>query len=233
MAWFDRDILDFFAELEANNEREWFERNKKQYERSVKEPMTLFAAEMIGRLQKIDPSISMMPKDAVFRIYRDIRFSKDKTPYKTNAGMYISPSGPDHTGRVHSGRVHTGRPGMYFHVDARRMGIASGYYTPTPEQVHAIRTHISANPEDFERCLADSEFVTAFGTIAGEKNKVLPQEFRAAAQAQPLLFLKQFYYWAEHPATDALREDLPEVIVRHFKAAQPMNAFLTGAFPEA
>src|SRR4051812_26168228 len=112
MAWFTSDALDFFAELELNNDREWFEKNKKRYESSVKKPMEAFAAEIIGRMQKDDPEINMQPKEAVFRIYRDTRFSKNKTPYKTNAGMAVSRGGKtDHT-----------HPGVYFHMDARTMG---------------------------------------------------------------------------------------------------------------
>ncbi len=91
MAWFKAEVRDFFLELELNNNREWFEKNKKRFETKVRAPMEAFAAEMIGRMQQIDPQISVTPKDAIFRIYRDIRFSKDKSPYKTNLGL--PPSG--------------------------------------------------------------------------------------------------------------------------------------------
>lgn len=219
MAWFDLDILDFFAELEVNNERAWFEKNKKRYESSVRKPMETLAGELIGQLQVVDPTIDMIPKDAVFRIYRDIRFSKDKTPYKTNAGLYISASG----------KSHSGRPGIYFHVDARSMGIASGYYNPEPAQVRAIRTHIGANLGQFADLLEEVEFKSLFGTIAGEKGKVLPAELRAAAADQPILFNKQFYYWHEFDGSEILRDDLPDLVFRHYLAAQPMNSFLTQA----
>ena len=222
MAWFEPDILDFFIDLEFNNNREWFELNKKRYEATVKKPMEAFAAEMIGRMQQIEPLISMTPKDAVFRIYRDIRFSKDKTPYKTNAGMYISPSG----------RNHFGSPGVYFHVDARTMGIASGYYAPDPAQVRAIRAHIVANLEEFAQLLAEPEFRQLFGTFAGEKSKVLPTEFRSAAEMQPLLFNKQFYYWAQFDGTEVSRDDLPDLIIQHYLTAKPMNAFLAAGLKE-
>lgn len=222
MAWFEPEILDFFADLEFNNNREWFELNKKRYEATVKKPMEAFAAEMIGRMQQIEPQISMTPKDAVFRIYRDIRFSKDKTPYKTNAGMYISPSGKN----------HFGTPGVYFHIDARSMGIASGYYAPDPAQVRAIRAHIVANLDEFSSLLADAEFSKLFGTFAGEKSKVIPSEFRPAAETQPLLLNKQFYYWAPFDGNDVVRDDLADLIIRHYLAARPMNACLTAGIKE-
>jgi len=219
MAWFTKDALDFFAELEQNNDRPWFEKNKKRYEDSVKKPMEAFAAEMIGRMQKLDPEISMLPKDAVFRIYRDIRFSKDKTPYKTNAGMSISCRG----------KTDFARPGMYFHMDARSMGVASGFYMPEPPQIHAIRAHIAANLGEFERLLEDAKFKKTFGTIAGERNKVLPAELRDAAAKQPVIFNKQFYYWGEHDGEEVLRDDLPDFLMKHVEAAQPMNRFLAAA----
>jgi uncharacterized protein (TIGR02453 family) len=222
MAWFELEMLDFFADLEFNNNREWFEQNKKRYEAKVKKPMEAFAAEMIGRMQQIEPQVSMAPKDAIFRIYRDIRFSKDKTPYNTNAGLYISPSGKN----------HHGSPGVYFHVDARSMGIASGYYTPEPAQVRAIRTHIAANLDEFAELLAEPEFHSLFGTFAGEQNKVLPAEFRSVAEIQPLIFKKQFYYWAQFDATEVARDDLADLIIRHYLAAKPMNAFLTTGIKE-
>jgi uncharacterized protein (TIGR02453 family) len=219
MAWFTKDAIDFFTELEQNNEKEWFEKNKKRYEAFVKKPTEAFAAEMIGRMQEIDPQIDMLPKNAVFRIYRDTRFSKDKAPYKTNAGMAIS----------RGGKTNPGSPGLYFHFDARCMAVASGCYFLEPPQLLAVRNHIAANLGEFQRLLDDPEFKARFGTIVGEKNKILPQELRESAVKQPLIFNKQFYYWAEHPADQVEREDLPEFIMEHIRAAQPMNRFLRAA----
>ncbi len=219
MAWFTQDAIAFFSDLEQNNDRAWFEKNKKRYEASVKKPMEDFAAEMIERMRGIDPEITMLPKQAVFRIYRDTRFSADKRPYKTNAGLAISRGGKtDHTS-----------PGLYFHLDAHCMAIASGCYFLQPPQVLAIRKRIAANLREFERLLDEPEFKERFGTIAGEKNKVLPPELRDAAAKQPLLFNKQFYYWAELKAQEALRDDLPDFVMAHVKAALPMNEFLSAA----
>ena len=82
MAWFEKEFIAFFLELEVNNHKEWFHENKKRYEQYVKEPFYNFVAEMIKRINKDDPSIAIEPKEAIFRINRDIRFSKDKQPYK-------------------------------------------------------------------------------------------------------------------------------------------------------
>lgn len=219
MAWFTSDTIGFFRDLEENNNREWFEQNRKRYETYVKTPMLEFAAEMIQRMRKLDSEILMEPRQALFRINRDTRFSKDKSPYKTNAGLVVS------RGKKHE----PGPPGLYFHLDKSCMAIAGGCYFLMPEQIMAIRSLIAANLDEFERLLNEKEFRSRFGTLAGEKNKKLPGELQEAAAKQPLLYNKQFFYWTEHEPKEALREDLPDFLMAHIIVAQPMNAFLSRA----
>ncbi|MFY9233458.1 MAG: DUF2461 domain-containing protein [Fimbriimonadaceae bacterium] len=219
MPWFTPDTIAFLQDLSENNDRDWFHANKKRYEASVKGPVLEFAAEMIERMRTIDPEITMLPKNAVFRIHRDTRFSQDKSPYKTNIGLVVT------RGAKHD----PGLPGLYFHLDGKSMAVASGCYFLLPEQIKAIRRLIVANAAEFDNLLNDNEFKAKFGMMAGEKNKILPPEFREAAAKQPLLFNKQFFYWAEHKPEEALRDDLPEFVMSHIRAAQPMNAFLSRA----
>lgn len=223
MAWFTADASDFFAELELNNDKDWFERNRKRYDQSVKEPMLSFAAEMIERMKEVDPGISMLPRNAIFRIHRDTRFARDKRPYKTNAGLVVA----------RGGRHEPGVAGLYFHLDAGRMAIASGYYFLEPSQLRLMRSHLAANLPEFEARLTQADFVRFFGEVAGEKNKKLPEELRDAAAQQPLLFNKQFFYWAEYGPEEALREDLAEFVMAHMRAAAPMNRFLGAALEKA
>ena len=219
MAILTQGAIDFLAELELNNNREWFTANKTRYEKSVKGPMEELAGDLIERLKSLGTPIEMSPKSAVFRIYRDTRFSKDKTPYKTNAGLSISAGGK--TGHGHSG--------VYVHLDPRTFGIASGHYFLDPAQISLMRRHIADNLEEFQQQLDDKPFKKTFGTVRGEVNKVLPVEFRDAARIQPLLFNKQFYYWAEYEPEAALNEDLSGFVMEHVKAAAPMNEFLARA----
>ena len=93
MAYFTKDFTKFLKDLEKNNNREWFNENKKRYEESVKEPFYNFIDEMIMRINAIDNNVAIQPKDAIFRIYKDVRFSKDKLPYKTQVSAVISPGG--------------------------------------------------------------------------------------------------------------------------------------------
>jgi len=217
MPWLSPGAADFFAELELNNDRDWFAANKKRYETEVKGPLLALAEEMIPRMKKLDPAIAMEPKDAVFRIYRDTRFSKDKRPYKTNAGLSVSSGG----------KTGNGRPGLYMHLDARSMGIASGHYFLEPPQILAVRRHVLSHADEFGRLASDPEFVKVFGSVRGETNKVMPPEFKEAAKSLPVLCNKQFYYWAEHGVDEAFRDDLPDFLMAHARTAWPMNEFLT------
>ncbi len=217
MAWFTDDAIAFFAELEFNNDREWFEKNKKRYEAEVKRPMLALAEVLIERMKRIDPEISMLPRNAVFRLHRDTRFSKNKTPYKTNAGMVIT------RGEKHN----PGAPGLYFHFDARCIAVASGLYFLEPAQLKLVREHIASNLDEFQRLLDDEAWRKSFGEMAGMKNKILSPELKEAAKAQPLLYNKQFFYWSEHPAEEIMRDDLADFVMAFIEAAQPMNQFLT------
>lgn len=211
-----QDSIDFFRELELNNNREWFNANKKRYEASVKKPMEVLAEQLIQRMKQLDPEISMLPKDALFRIHRDTRFSKDKTPYKDHAGMLITSKG----------KQEFSTPGLYVHLGTRSFGVASGCYHLSTEQLKHMRSHLVANAGELQTLLSEESFRKKFGEIKGEKNKVLPPEFKEAAKELPLLFNKQFYYWAEHEAEEALREDLVDFIMEHMVVCKPLNDFL-------
>lgn len=220
MAWFEKDALSFLQELELNNNRKWFEANRPRYERQLREPMVALASEMIERMKKIDPEISMTAEEALFQMGRDVRLTLDKSPYKTHVGLLIARKGTD----------SFAHPGLYVQVAANGFGIASGFHALEPNQSMALRRFLMANPEEFTKQLADRAFQKHFVAIRGEANKLLPPEFRDAASKQPLIYNKQFYYWAEHEAQSALRDDLPEFIMKHMQACSPMNEFLMRAF---
>lgn len=217
MAWFTPDAWQFFAELSANNDKEWFAANKKRYEESVKKPLEAFAAEMIPRMQELDPRIQTLPKNAPFRIHRDTRFSKDKAPYKEHAAMVIAPGG----------RHEPGVTGLYFQFSDKGMTIASGCYFLEPAQLMKVRAHIAANVDEFRRLIADKDFIEHFGEIQGDRNKVVPADFKAAAEKEPMILNKQFFYWKEMPPETLLREDLADLVISHMRACAALNEFLT------
>jgi uncharacterized protein (TIGR02453 family) len=220
MAFFSSDFHSFFNDLNQNNYREWFHENKKRYEQSVKAPFYQFVEHMILRVRELEPDLQLSIKEAVFRINRDIRFSKDKSPYKTHMAAAI----------VKGGRKNMERPGLYFHMGLTGLMIASGVYMPAKENLYAIRTAIAAQPKKVDKMIADPEFQKFFDGIKGEKNKRLPKEFQEAALEQALLFNKQFYFMAEYPEPETfLRNDLDQFMIDHYRAGSKVNAFLTEA----
>lgn len=215
MSFFTQDFIDFFRELSENNNREWFQENKKRYEKEVKQPFTSFVEEMISRIQEVDPEVAISPKEAMFRIYRDVRFSKDKSPYKTHMSAAISPKGrKDHSS-----------PGIYFQMNHENIGIAGGGYSLNKEQLQRLRELIASQPKRFEELIEDPKFTSHYGALRGEAHKRLPKEFKEAAETQPLLFKKQMYYWAEVDSKHIPSPQLPDLLMEYFEVAGPMRSF--------
>lgn len=208
---------DFFKELAANNEKDWFHANKKRYEKDVKAPFTQLVKDVIEKMKKIDPEIDIEPKEAIFRINRDIRFSKDKSPYKTYMAAVVS----------RGGRKDTTVPGVYFHVEADEMWIGGGCYSPEKDLLHKIRSAVAADPKRVKKITEAKKFQETYGGIQGEKNKILPKEFKDAAEDMPLLYNKSFHYMANYKGQKNItRDDLAGFIVDHYKAAEGWNTFL-------
>ena len=219
MAYFTKEFQKFLRQLEKNNEREWFKANKKRYEDQLKKPFEAFVQVMIDRLQEKDPEVVITPKDAIFRIYRDTRFSKDKTPYKTHLSAVIAKGG----------RKDFSSPGMYLQFGAHDARYYSGAYAPSKDQLYKIREAIAANPKKFKSIISNKKFVENFGEIQGEKNKRIPKEFREAAEKQPLIFNKGFYCYKILDEEVILQDDLPNVLMDLYKIVRPLNNFLAEA----
>ena len=218
-AWFTNDFNRFFKDLAGNNNKEWFDAERKRYEASVKEPFTAFVAEVIVRIAKKDRSVAIGSKDAIFRINRDIRFSKDKTPYKLEASALVSSEG----------RKGMSTPGIYFALGPEAVRIYGGCYLPDRDQLHRIRTAIARDGSGLRKAIGGKAFKERFGAIQGEVNKVLPAEFKKAAQEEPLIANKQFYVGTEKPARLVTNPALLDVVLEHWSAMAPLNAWLTGA----
>ena len=215
-SYFTPDFIKFFADLSKHNNREWFEKNKERYVKSVKEPFQALVEELIVRLHFEDERINIEAKDAIFRIYRDIRFSKDKTPYKTYASALISPYG----------RKDLETPGFYFELSHKEAGIYCGAYQPEKEQLKKIRRFIASNREEFASIIKDKTFKKYFGEIRGEKAKRMDKEFDNALALQPLIANKQFYCGAELSPEIITSPKLSDIIIKHFKAAKKFSDFI-------
>ena len=219
MIYFEDDYLNFFKELAANNNKQWFDLNRKRYEDRVREPFKSFVGDLIQEVQRYDPEVRIEPKDAIFRINRDIRFSKDKTPYKLFHSAIIS----------QKGRKDKSFPGMYIELSPENLKIVGGVYQPDTRQIQSIREHIAKNSTQFVKLIGNADFKETFGAVRGEQNKRIPKEFRDLAEKLPLIANKQWYYFSELPPQQILQDDLLEVVVRHFKTMLPVNRFFEAA----
>lgn len=218
MAFFTADFLEFFIELAPNNNKDWFDLNRKRYESSVREPFRHFVQHLIDTLALTQPEFKgLEAKDCVFRINRDIRFSKDKTPYKMNVSAIISPNGKK------SQAVN----GVYFELGAEHVRVYGGVYEIDKDDLLAVREGIAANLDGFKAAYTDKQFVRTFKNIIGEKNKIIPKELREAAEVEPLIFNKQWYFYAQFDAEDVLRDDLDQVIMMCYEAGKPVESFFS------
>jgi len=219
MTYFTKDYLDFFKELAANNHKDWFDENRKRYENVVREPFKIFIADVIAAVNEMDHEVVIEPKQAIFRINRDVRFSKDKTPYKLFNSAIISKTG----------RKDKSYPGMYIELNPERLAIFGGVYMPDKEQIQKIRTHIIKHNQKLKAILAEEEFFASFGTIEGQKYKRLPKEIQEAAKTQDLLYNKQWYYEFSLAPKTILQDNLLEVIMNYYKISHPLQKYLIAA----
>ena len=217
MIHFTPDFLDFFKELAPNNNKDWFDENRKRYHESVKTPFDNFVTVMINEMRKTDKNINVSYKDCVFRINRDIRFSKDKTPYKLNRSAAIAPGGKkDHV-----------NPGIYFEITPEHVRVYTGVFGPDKHQLLAIREEIADNIEEFDKIINEKKFKKVFGAINGQKNVRLPKEFQEAGEKQPLLYNKQFYVYTTFSPDIIFEEGLEKKLVDAYKIAEPFSKFLS------
>jgi uncharacterized protein (TIGR02453 family) len=216
MTYFSKETLKLLKQLKKNNNREWFNENKPRYIKHVKEPFEVFIGDLIEALSPYFESLAITPKDAIFRIYRDVRFSKDKTPYKTKVSAIISPGG----------RKNKTMPGIYLEITPDDMRIYSGLYVLDSKELYNVRSHISHNMAEFQRLISANKFVEVFTEIRGDKNKRIPKEYDEDAIKQRLIYNKQFYFFTSWPVQTIYEEDLIERIVKTFTIAKPVSEFL-------
>jgi len=219
MAFFTDDFSAFFKELAKNNNRDWFQDNKKRYETSVKKPFEAFVTEMLGRISAADPSVQITAKDAILRINRDIRFSKDKTPYNLHRTAILSAGG----------RKNKEIPGLFLRLSPEMIAVMAGAYVVGKESLQRIREAITFDRNSLSNIIDNKTFIEKFNSIRGEQNKRIPKEFQAAAAENPLVANKQFYLMAELSPDWITKDDLADHLMTYYHAARPLNDFLQNA----
>ena len=207
---FPPEAIKFFKGLEKNNNREWFQPRKEIFDTKVKEPMLALVEEINAELLKFAPEHITEPKKAVYRIYRDTRFSKDKTPYKTHLAAIFP----------RRGLGKDAAAGFYFHVSAKEVGIACGAYAPGPEQLLKIRHFIEGNHNLFR---VSNKLM---GSLQGSTLTRVPKGFHAEHPAADLVKMKQWYWWIALDAALVTSPKLKSEIVKRFRAMAPMVELL-------
>ena len=201
----------FFRELERNNSRDWFAPRKELFESHVRTPMIELVTLLNERLRSFATEhVAEEPAKLIYRVYRDTRFSKDKTPYKTHIGATFA----------HKILPRHGGAGFYFEVSHKYVGIAGGVYMPGPEELQAIRAAIAATPGKFLKLIENPKTQKLLGPLQGERLKRLPKPWQSHADSPvaEYLKLKQIYWYVELPAALALTPRLPGVLLRYFQA---------------
>lgn len=214
-----KETLVFIKDVAENNNREWFAEHKPKYEEAKADVLELVAA-IIPELSKIDPLISadLDPKKCLMRIYRDVRFSKNKDPYKNNFGMWFS-----------SKSKGGNEPGYYLHIQPGKSFIAGGYWMPEPPHVKLIRQEIDYNIGDFKEIIENEEFKKNYklGTASALKNA--PKGYDPADPNIEYLKLKSFEATMPLDDQEFFKPTLVNKLISSFKTVHPLVAFLRNA----
>jgi len=216
-----KDTLQFLDDLKANNNRDWFLENKKRYE-AVKKDYQQLVGDFLDVMKPLDPSLEMLEvKNCTFRINRDIRFSKDKTPYKSHLGVWLS-----------SGVKGMNRSGYYLHLEKGASFIAGGLYCPEPEDLKKMRKEIAYFHDDLETILNKKDFKKEFKDFdRNEKNmlKNPPRGFEKEHPAIEFLKLKSFESSQRIDIVEATKKDFVATMSKKLIVLKPLNDFINRA----
>ncbi len=214
-----KSTIDFLQKLKKNNNREWFAKNKPLYE-DAKYDFEVFIFELIQKISEFDETISgLEPKDCMFRIYKDVRFSKDKLPYKTNLGASINKGGR---------KAPTA--GYYVHIDPSEYFLGSGLYMPMPDKLLAVRNKIAVSSKEFKGIIGNKEFKKYFGKLwEGNSLKTALKGFDKDNPMMEYLKMKSFIGGHIVKEEKVLSKGYADYAAKVFKVINPLNDFLNDA----
>ncbi|WP_366187073.1 DUF2461 domain-containing protein [Flavobacterium ovatum] len=216
-----KDSLQFLDDLKANNNRDWFITNKKRYEVFKKDYHQL-VSDFLDEIKPLDASLEMLEiKHCTFRINRDIRFSKDKSPYKSHIGVWLS-----------SGTKGNNRAGYYVHIEKGASFIAGGFYAPESDDLKKVRKEIAFFHEDLEAILRNKTFRKEFDTFARTEKSCLKNPPRGYDKEHPaieLLKLKSFEVLQKFDITEITQKDFVTKMTKKLIILKPLNEFMNRA----
>jgi uncharacterized protein (TIGR02453 family) len=216
-----KEAIQFIEDLKANNATEWMHANKKRYE-NFKKDYHSYIASLLNVMKPLDKSLEVLEiKNCTFRINRDIRFSKNKDPYKTNIGMWMS-----------TNKNRKNSPGYYIHYEKGASFIAGGVWCPEPNELKQIRKEIEFFHDDLDKIIADKNFKKEFGAIDRDENNLLKNAPKGFDINHPAIeFLKLKSFTCSQKIEDSLFEnkDFDAIVSQKLIALKPLNQFLNRA----
>jgi uncharacterized protein (TIGR02453 family) len=228
---FSKQTVRFLAGLRAHNDRDWFEAHRGDYAEAYLAPAIAFAEALAPRLRKIEPDVSVEPRvnGSILRINRDIRFAKDKSPYKTNIGAsfpWVGDDGGDVTGRSRTENVHSS--GGYFHLSPGEIYVGGGYWHPERPWIDAFRQRVVADPAAFRAIVDAPAFEATFGGLSrdGHVLQRVPAGYNSDDPEAETLKLKDVVFGRRLSDAEAHSVDLPDVIADTFAAGVPLLYYL-------
>ncbi|MFQ5798195.1 MAG: DUF2461 domain-containing protein [Bacteroidota bacterium] len=215
---FPKEGIAFLKRLKRNNHRVWFGDHKAEYESFVKLPMQSLIAALKPRITQFAPDIYVDPRRSMFRIYRDTRFSQDKTPYKTHVAAIFHPRGRWRESA-----------GLYLEIAPRYVGLAGGIYMPESAQLKLIRKAIAERSEEFLAIVEEKNFRKLFGGLEGNTLQRVPQGYPADHPVAKWLKYKQLYLYVEWPESKCYGQNFVDEVIKVFQEMMPLVRFLNEA----
>jgi uncharacterized protein (TIGR02453 family) len=214
---FPPEALQFFRGLARHNNRDWFQPRKPIFDQQVKRPMLDLVEALNAELRRFAPEYVTDPDKAIYRIYRDTRFSKDKTPYKDHIAASFRRRG--------AGPLQTG--GYYVQVSHKEVAVGGGIYMPEPPALLALRQHIAEHYQEFRKILAAPAVRRSLGDLQGEQLTRVPKGFCATDPAADLLRFKSFFLYVELAPEIATTPKFFDEVLKRFRTMKPFLDFLT------
>ncbi len=214
MARITEATLDFLNLVQENNNRDWFQENKTLYTNSHEE-MIAFSEALTALMKSHDNIIELPGKKSLFRIYRDVRFSKDKSPYKNHWGGRIKRDTPFLRG------------GYYYHIEPGNAFIGAGFWKPSSDDLKLIRSQIAADPGRIDKVTSEPKFVKTFGSVKGEKLKKAPRDYDPNHPAIEWLKHKSFVVYRSFTDKQVIAKDFAEMISGTFEEVRPFFDYMS------
>ena len=225
---FRPEAIEFLVELADNNDRTWFTPRKADYERLLKGPLEALCVALDAAFHERAIPLAADPARSPFRIYRDVRFSKDKSPYKNqvSASFGWAGDGAGSSGRSHTDNVHAS--GGYFHLQPGNIYVGGGVWRPEPSWLKGFRDRVADRPEELRAIIDEPEFVNAFGSVSddGESQKRVPPGYPADHPAADLLRKKNITFGRQLSDDEAFSPELPSILADAFAIGTPLLRYL-------